>query len=112
MDSVDSLFKVSTAKAFAVGKIVHYCSGDFAILNDTLYMTSGFNLIKIVLDSLKTSILLVIDVGIININFLFIYSLFTAYPSCNSTAKELFYYLLNCIGKTAENVPKMFRTVV
>ena len=104
--SGDSLFKVSTAtaKAVAVGKIGYICAGDFAILNDTLYMIDwGSHLIKIILNSSKTSILLVIDVGLVNINFHIIYSLFTAYPSCNSTAKELFCIVKNSIYKLNTN---------
>jgi gliding motility-associated-like protein len=102
MDSFDSLYKVSTinAKAIPLGKIGYACAGDFAILDDTLYMADlGSHLIKIILNPSKTSILSVIDLGIVNINYLPIYSLFTAYPSCKATQKELFSIVKNNIYK-------------
>lgn len=93
MDYNDSLYRVSTttAIAYSMGKIGHECGGDFAILNDTLYMTELFsnNLIKISLNSSKTSILSVVDMGFIKTQ-LPIYSLFTTYPTCYASDKELF----------------------
>lgn len=93
MDYNDSLYRVSTttAIAYSMGKIGHDCGGDLAILNDTLYMTELFtnNLIKISLNPSKTSILSVVDLGFIKTQ-LPIYSLFTTYPSCHASDKELF----------------------
>lgn len=102
MDSYDSLYKVSTfnAKAISLGKIGYVCAGDFAILDDTLYMTDwGSHLIKIILNSSKTSILSVTDIGIVNINYQPVYSLFTAYSSCSATHKELYAIVKNSIYK-------------
>lgn len=100
MDSSDSLYKVSTtnAKVISLGKIGYVCAGDLAILNDTLFMADwGSHLIKIILNPNKTSVLSATDLGYININSQLIYSLFTAYPSCTATNKELFAIVKNNI---------------
>lgn len=102
IDSNDSLYKISTTTANSVplGKIGYVCVGDFAILNDTVYMTDwNYHLIKIILNASKTSILSVKDVGFVKTNNNFIYSLFTAYPSCTASSKELFGIVKNNIYK-------------
>ncbi|MES2514466.1 MAG: gliding motility-associated C-terminal domain-containing protein [Bacteroidota bacterium] len=102
LDCYDTLYKVSTAnaKAIALGGIGHVCGGDYAFLNDTLYMMDwGSHLIKIILDPAKTVILSVKDLGWVNINSGLIYSLFTAYSSCHSVHKELYVVVKNSIYK-------------
>lgn len=92
-DFNDSLFKIDalTALAYPVGKIGYYCAGDFAFFNDTLYLAASLNhLIQITLNSAKSNILNVKDIGIMNTQSSSVLSLFTTFLTCNNTEKGLF----------------------
>lgn len=88
MDVGDSLFRINTSTAIGtpIGKIGYYCDGDFAFLDDTLYLSGGGNLIKIILNPTKTSINNVINIGPLDKSVL---SLFTSF-NCSEDKYNLY----------------------
>jgi gliding motility-associated-like protein len=91
-DFMDSLFKVdiNTGLSQNLGYIGHYCNGDLAFFQDTLYMASSYNdLIKITLDPIDNHVTNVDSVGNMNL-FGSIFSLFTTYDNENLNQLSLF----------------------